>query len=143
MTHQPEQISSNQRTVLLVEDDTNIRKALEFFLESLEINYFSVGDGQEAIDLLSSKTVDVLMTDFDMPKVDGVELLRWCRAHDRHFPVIFMSATADLLEKEEIALKDCCACLLSKPVNLDDLERVVEAAFARKHHELCVHQRGG
>jgi CheY-like chemotaxis protein len=129
------------QTLLLVEDDDAIRTTLGSFFELLELNYLSVSNGEEAIALIRTQKVDILITDFRMPKVDGVELLKWCRTHGHHFPVIFVSANAELLEKENIALKDCCASLLSKPILLDDFEKALEAALARQHHEHCVHTK--
>jgi len=127
--------------ILLVEDDLDLREAMALYLDALGLSYFSVCNGQEATETLSREKVDVLITDFAMPKMNGVELLEWCRAKGFHFPVIFISANADLLNQEKIALEDCCATLMQKPINLKVLGHALEAALLRNHHADCVHSR--
>ncbi len=127
--------------VLIVEDEKSIRTTLGFFLESLGLRYLSAADGKEATQLLAEHDIGILITDFQMPNMDGIELLQWCREHDFHFPVIFITANADLAPREKIALEDCCATLMRKPINLDGLERALAAAQSRDHHADCVHAR--
>lgn len=62
-----------------------------------------------------------MITDFRMPRMDGVQLLNWCRESKIHFPVIFISENSHLLSKEKIALDDCCADLINKPMNIDSI----------------------
>jgi CheY-like chemotaxis protein len=61
----------------------------------------------EAIEKLSKEAFDLLISDFRMLRMSGFELLRWCREHDFHFPVIFVTANKVLFPEERIALDDC------------------------------------
>jgi DNA-binding response OmpR family regulator len=87
--------------------------------------------------LSTDSTFDLLITDFRMPKMNGAELLTWCRNSKIHFPVIFMSANLVLLPKEKIALADCCADILPKPFSLEALLAAIDAAGNRAHYESC------
>jgi DNA-binding response OmpR family regulator len=130
-----------KKTVLLTEDDQSTRETLSFFVESLGYECLCAVDGKEATAILASHHVDVLMTDFMLPRMDGVELLNWCRKENLHFPVIFFSANADLVDREKIALQDCCATLMMKPFQLTTLQTALRAADTRDHHADCVHRR--
>ena len=64
--------------VLIVDDSAAIRKILQRVLRQtgMAINTIhEAGDGQEALDLLRSRVVDLVLTDIDMPRMDGLELL--------------------------------------------------------------------
>jgi CheY-like chemotaxis protein len=140
--HEPSaavRIRNALKKILIVEDDQNIREVLGLLLETLEIPYAEVADGEEAIEYLKQNKIDVIITDFQMPKVDGVELLNWCRQKGLHFPVIFISANAQLIAREQVALQDCCATLMKKPLDLNALEGALEAAIQLVHHSKCVH----
>ena len=128
-----------RKTILLVEDDEALRNSLEFLLELSDLDYLSASNGEDAVQILSSFSIDVIITDFQMPKMDGIELLKWCRTREVHIPVIFISANAHLMKKEEIALEDCCATLLKKPLNLEIFEEAIYSAMLNIHHPNCVH----
>ena len=129
------------KTILLVEDDVDVREMLELLLDSLDLKYKSVADGAIATEVLAAEKIDVLITDFRMPRMDGVQLLDWCRSRQMHLPVIFLSANAELISAERIALNDCCATLMKKPIILDALIDALQAADQLIHHPNCVHER--
>ncbi|OSM06786.1 response regulator [Magnetofaba australis] len=83
--------------VLYAEDDTGTqyiwRKRI---LEPLGFHVTVVSDGQEALDKLSSESFDLMITDFDMPKVTGTELLNQLRAANSRMPVLFLTGLATL-----------------------------------------------
>jgi len=124
--------------ILLVEDDASIRSTLRELLEMEGYQCKEAVDGLEAKEILEQdKSFELLISDFRMPRWDGVQLLEWCRLNNIHVPVIFITANADLFTREKLALQDCCAALLKKPVSLDDLLKEVELARIRKHHRDC------
>jgi CheY-like chemotaxis protein len=132
---------NNLKTVLVVEDNDLIRKVTLEYLDSLGLHSIACSDGLEAISVLKTEEVDLIITDFQMPRLDGVGLLDWCRTHGIHVPVIFVSASANLIKKEQVALNDCCATLMSKPINLDVFIAAIGAADSRSHHKDCLHFR--
>ncbi len=72
-----------------------------------------------------------------MPYMTGADLLEWCREKRLHFPVIFVTANLDLLPSEMIALNDCCAALLNKPVGMFELLHAITSAEVRDHNLHC------
>lgn len=134
---------SRLKTTLVVDDSPDIRFTLVSILESLGIKSFEALDGEQAIEILKSNSIDLLITDFRMPKLDGVGLLDWCRKNGIHIPVIFLSGNADLVKPEQVALADCCATLLFKPFQFETLLAALGAADVRTHHKDCIHNKRG
>lgn len=123
--------------ILVVDDETSIREIVVELLASEGYKIFDAADGIEATQILQQEKVDLLITDFRMPRMDGNELLQWCRQQKMHFPVIFITGNPELLEKEKISLEDCCAALLHKPISIDTIVQAIEDARHRNHAWEC------
>lgn len=128
---------SQKLKLLIVEDDDAIREILTDLLVDEGYECASACDGVKATELLSVSSFDVLISDFRMPRMNGAELLEWCRARGLHLPVIFLTANKDLFPHEKLALNDCCAALLQKPIDIDHLILAITDAKTRNHHRHC------
>ncbi|HEX4474315.1 MAG TPA: response regulator [Polyangiaceae bacterium] len=82
-------------TLLLVDDEFATLEVLELLLEPEGYRVLTASNGDEALELLGSDHVDLVITDYKMPKMDGVELCERMRLDDRwrEIPVILTSAT--------------------------------------------------
>lgn len=123
--------------VLVVEDENSIREILVELLSDEGFDCDSAFDGKDAAEKLMTNSYDVLVSDFRMPRMDGAELLKWCRANEHHLPFVFITANKELLPEEKQALDDCCAVLLHKPIDFDHLITAIENAKARNHQRQC------
>ncbi|MBU4610209.1 response regulator [Achromobacter sp. GG226] len=118
------QIAGPVRTVLLVDDDDAVREVTAILLEDLGCDVIQASTGQAALEILrSGRAVDVLMTDFAMPRMNGAELARAARALDPTLPLIFVTGYAELRGLE---IPD--AQLLQKPFGESDLMERVQRA---------------
>lgn len=124
--------------ILIVEDDFTLRELMVDILTGEGFHCLDAPDGLAASELLKQETIDLLITDFRMPHMSGVDLLNWCREKKLHFPVIFITANVDLLPVERFALSDCCAALLSKPIGIEDILTAISQAEKRDHRSHCV-----
>jgi len=84
-------------TILVVEDEANMARLLEFQLRSAGYQVIQARDGQDGLQVAKEKQVDLILTDIMMPMMDGYEL---CRAVKKipelwHIPVIMLSAKSD------------------------------------------------
>ncbi|MBA2404162.1 MAG: response regulator [Bdellovibrionales bacterium] len=129
-------MNSNYK-ILLVEDDSFLRTLLFELLEGEGFQCVQAEDGLAARTILETQHFDLLITDFRMPRMDGSELLEWCRKSKIHFPVIFLTANTELLPKEKLSLEDCCAAVLQKPAGLDDILQAIRDAQVRNHNLMC------
>jgi two-component system, chemotaxis family, chemotaxis protein CheY len=82
--------------VLVVDDSAAIRKILQRVLRQTGMaiqTIYEAGDGQEALTLLSAQKVDLVLSDINMPKMDGLQLLASVKASEqwRHIPVVMIT----------------------------------------------------
>ena len=79
------------KRILLVDDVPAVRLSIRAALEAVGYQVQEAGDGREALDLLDSQAVDLIVTDLWMPNLDGVELLKRLRATNANIKVIAIS----------------------------------------------------
>lgn len=115
--------------ILLVEDDHCIRNLMEEILLDEGYHLTSVPNGQEAVNTLADKDFHLLITDYRMPHLNGVELLQWCRINQPNLPVIFMTATTQVGQEVEIPLEDLAATMIHKPLNLETFLNTVKTSL--------------
>ena len=116
-------------TVLLVDDEALVRHTLE---PGLSLNGYKVlhaGDGDEALDVLSSETVDVVVTDLAMPGREGLETIIEIRRRFPHVKVIAFSGVFGSLCLG-MARQLGADATLSKPLRTEMLRRTVDAVLA-------------
>lgn len=128
---------NNKYRILYAEDEPSLREITTELLNEEGFECVAVPDGQEAIEKLKHEEFDLILSDFKMPKMDGSLLLFWCRQNGIHCPFIFVSGNLERLPVETMALKDCCASFLHKPVGIDQLLSAIEAARTRSHDFDC------
>jgi DNA-binding NtrC family response regulator len=115
-------------TVLLVDDEPGVRFALSEVLHDRGYRVISAGSGHEA--LASLEGVDVVVTDFSMPGMDGLELVSQIAARAPNLPVILLTAHGSENLVRIASSRGACGCL-SKPFDIDEIARVVERAIGR------------
>jgi DNA-binding NtrC family response regulator len=118
--------------VLIAEDESNLRLVLQKELERLGYRVHAAPDGEAALRKLEESNVDVLLCDINMPRIDGMELLR--RVHQRPNPpeVIMLTGQATVETAVE-AMKLGAYDYLTKPYRINELDvRVKQAAEKRR-----------
>ena len=107
--------------VLIVEDDPVTRKLLEKKLVNEGYEVECANNGSEAIDLLSEKTYDVVLTDLMLPgNIDGIGVLEFSKSKREKTEVILVTAYASVESAVE-TMKKGAADYLTKPINIDEL----------------------
>ncbi len=79
-------------TLLFVEDNKQVRESAQFLLEDIFKNIISAVDGQDGIDKFKNNNIDVVITDIDMPVMNGMEMIEKIREIDRDIPIVILSA---------------------------------------------------
>ncbi|WP_262494932.1 response regulator transcription factor [Aquimarina sediminis] len=84
----------NKKKILIVDDEPNIVMSLEYAFKKNDFEVFIARDGSEAIEILKSKTPDVVLLDIMMPNIDGYQTLEHIRsnASTKNIKVIFLTA---------------------------------------------------
>ena len=113
-------------SVLLVDDEAPIRRSLGPYLERSGYRVLLASDGAEALDLLASYQVDIIVSDVLMPRMDGRELVRRVRAGGARTPIILLTQVNASYERVS-ALDD----YLSKPFDPAELASRIRAVLRR------------
>ena len=115
-------------TVLVVDDEADIRELLELTLMRMGLAVEAAASVREAHVLLGAKQFDLCLTDMRLPDGDGLELVRHIGEHCRDLPVAVITAYGSA-ENAVAALKAGAFDYLSKPVSLEDLRTLVKSAL--------------
>ena len=117
--------------LLVADDDPTIRRTLQRGLSAYGYDVTSVENGLEALDVLRAEAVDLVVTDINMPSMDGIELLTRLVDQRPGLKVIAISG-GGLFPKEEL-LTDArllgAVDVLEKPFDIDTLLGLVERAL--------------
>src|SRR5215469_13992286 len=115
--------------LLVVDDERNIRVRLAGFLENCGHVVQTAETGKQALDLLStSGAVDLVLTDYKLAELNGLELLQQIKRHSPDTPVILMTAYGTI-ENAVAAMKSGAYDYLAKPFSLEQIQHVVERAL--------------
>ncbi len=119
--------------ILIVDDSAAIRKILQRVLRQTDLpigTVYEAGDGQEALAMLKDQTVGLILSDINMPNMNGLELLSAVKANEawKHLPVLMVStegSQAKVLEAVQLG----AAGYVRKPFNADQIKEKLTALF--------------
>jgi two-component system, NtrC family, response regulator AlgB len=114
--------------LLIVDDEKNIRGSLATFFESLGHQVHVAGGGREALALLADDGFDLVLTDYRMAEMNGLELLKEVRLRAPGTLVILMTAYATV-ENAVAAMKAGAYDYLTKPFTLEQIRHTVDRAL--------------
>jgi two-component system, chemotaxis family, chemotaxis protein CheY len=120
-------------TVLIVDDFLTMRRIVRKILRDLDFqNIIEAEDGTAAIDVLKTNKVDLIVSDWNMPKMTGLELLKHVRSDDRTKDLPFLMVTAEA-QKENIveAVKARVSNYIVKPFTAATLEEKLSKIVPR------------
>lgn len=114
----------SEAVILVVEDDAELQVALCDTLALAGYSTETANDGVEALEVLRRKTVDMVITDIQMPGMDGHELLKQIKVQWQDLPVMLMTAYGSIQMAVE-AMRDGAVDYLSKPFEAEVLATMV------------------
>lgn len=81
------------KSILIVDDSQSVRKMVEFALKSRRYEVVVADDGQEALDLLPTKPLSLIILDINMPRLDGLSFLKIVREKDSYadLPILMLT----------------------------------------------------
>ena len=120
----------NIPTVLLVDDEDDIREVLGIFIDELGYKTICAGSGPEALELVREKRPPIMLCDIKMPDMDGISLLKNVKLDNPDTEVIMITGHADL-DLAIQSLKHDATDFVTKPINEDVLEISLKRAFER------------
>jgi HAMP domain-containing protein/signal transduction histidine kinase/CheY-like chemotaxis protein len=141
------------KELLLVEDDAVQRTSITELLGDADVNITSAETGEQALEILATRTFDCMVLDLSLPDMAGFEVLRKAKRQDSHksLPVVIYTSK-DLSKQEEAQLKRYAAKIITKGASSSDdlldetalfLHRVVEKMPPTKRDVLKGRRRAG
>ena len=118
------------KTILVADDEVTIRTMIKDWLESFDFNVIEAEDGQFAWDLWNNNHCDLLVTDINMPRMNGIELLQMIKAKNKDFPVIVITGVS--VEQAKLQSRDYGAeAYLIKPFRMKDLHEKIKSLLEK------------
>lgn len=122
--------------ILIVEDDAALREAIIDTLELADYCCLEADSGEAALVMLKQQPVDLIISDVQMPGIDGLQLLRSLNNQGIDVPVIVMTAFAKV-DDAVIAMREGAIDYLSKPFSTETLLKLVQRQLPLSEHDQC------
>ncbi len=119
------------KSILIVEDSVTTRALIKAIIEEMgDFNTVEAGSGFEALKLLPTQEFNLVITDVNMPDINGLELINFIKSNSRysHIPLIIVSTErSDEDRKRGIALG--AMAYITKPFKAHELQEVIKQAI--------------
>ncbi|WP_299391654.1 sigma-54 dependent transcriptional regulator [uncultured Gelidibacter sp.] len=118
-----------KENILIVDDDVHILELIQRHLQSLNYHTYKAISVKEAIAILQDQSIDLLITDLQMPGVDGLQLVKYVSEHFPEIPKLAVTGYPSI-DGALAAMKSGVMDYLTKPFTKDELKNAVEKSFA-------------
>jgi two-component system chemotaxis response regulator CheY len=114
------------RLALVVDDSLSMRKIVSRTLQGAGFEVVEAANGKEGLDALAARTVNVVITDYNMPVMDGIEFMRGVREteKDKFTPVIFLTTEIEDAKRDEARAAGATAWI-AKPFSPEKILEVI------------------
>jgi two-component system, cell cycle response regulator DivK len=113
-------------TVLVAEDNADVRLMMRTLLEMKGYGVLEAGDGQETVAVAQEARPDIILMDLQLPRLNGFAVTRFIRQHDElnGVPILIVSGH-DPAKHRNLAIAAGCNGYVQKPVDFDQLEKLI------------------
>ncbi|MCU0641897.1 MAG: response regulator [Candidatus Margulisbacteria bacterium] len=118
--------------ILIADDETEIRTALETIVRSAGHQTVLALDGAEALEQLSRGAFDLALLDISMPKVDGYETLKQIRAAGNKMPVVFITGSGESKKVAQSIAQDRLNGFIEKPFTPEKVLEIVSKTLVKR-----------
>lgn len=122
---------SRPRTILVAEDDADVRLMLKTLLNMKGYRVVESGDGQETVDVARTELPDLILMDLQLPRLNGFAVARFVRQTDalRKVPIVVITGH-DPAKHRGLALAAGCNAYVQKPVDFDRLDELITSLLS-------------
>jgi len=116
--------------ILIIDDEQSQIVSLSSFLKRRNYQVYSANSGKAGISKIHDENIDMVITDYRMPEMTGLEVVKEVNKINPDLPVVVITAFSDLKDAIQV-MKEGAFDYLSKPIDLDELEVIIKKAQAR------------
>jgi CheY-like chemotaxis protein len=109
------------KKILVVEDNLDMRELLHFYLKKEGFTVFTATDGREGLYLTTAERPDLIITDINMPNLDGIEMVKQLRSHPDFADISIIVLTAFGFVERDNAMRAGANRAVDKPTDFDFL----------------------
>ena len=121
----------DKKKILVVDDEEDVRETLSTVLENLDYEPYLAADGEEALQVIRNKPIDIILSDLYMPGMNGIELLKRVKSEKKG--IVFLMITAHpTIETAVDAIKKGAYDYLTKPFHIEEV-RIKLSRAMEKH----------
>ena len=110
-------------SVLVVDDDDDLLKVLSWMLSTMDFDVITARDGKEGLRLFIESPCDIVLTDWNMPRMDGLSMARHIKTVSPHIPIILITGED---RSHRMLQGGHVDTVLFKPFRMGDLEKTVQ-----------------
>lgn len=121
---------SEDKTILVIEDDKNIAELLEIHLQDLGFGLRWAGDGRTGLQKFGEQDYAMVILDLMLPELDGLEVCKQIRAQNNYTPILMLTSKSEELDKV-LGLELGADDYITKPFSIRELLARVKAVFRR------------
>ena len=118
--------------ILVIDDEAAQRDVLTGYLKKKGYIIFSASSGREGIEIAKSNSVDIILSDFKMPDLNGIEVLEQVKKINPEISFVIVTAYGTV-ENAVKAMRLGAFDYISKPVDLDELDLMIERIIEHKN----------
>ncbi len=124
----------HKENILIVDDDVHILELLQRHLQSLEYHTYKAISVKQALYILKDTAIDLLITDIQMPEVDGLQLLKYTAEHYPHIPKLVITGYPSIDGALNV-IKSGAIDYLTKPFTKEELKQAVSKSFESRQNK--------
>ncbi|WP_437371010.1 sigma-54-dependent transcriptional regulator [Maribacter litoralis] len=117
-----------KENILIVDDDIDILELLQRHLQAMGYHTYKAVSVKEALFILKDTYIDLLITDIQMPEIDGLQLLKFTNEHYPEIPKLVVTGYPSVEDSLEV-IKSGATDYLTKPFTKSELKKAIEKAF--------------
>ncbi|NOX88589.1 MAG: sigma-54-dependent Fis family transcriptional regulator, partial [Calditrichaeota bacterium] len=118
--------------ILVIDDEPSQIISIKTFLKRRQYQVFTAQSGKEGLEILRNHPIDMVLTDYRMPDISGLNVVREAQKINPEIPVVVITAYSQIEEAVQV-MKEGAFDYLSKPIDLDALEMLIKKARERQY----------
>jgi len=121
-------MKKNKPKILVVDDTPIVRECIQYYFEQKGYIILSAASAEEALPIIKESSPDILLSDVNLPQMNGIELVKLVRQFNKNIKVIIMSGNLGFRKDPQLKALNILE-IFDKPMDFDKLEAAIKKAL--------------